>query len=1007
MVYGAKIQGEVRVGGATYNAGLQAGSIRADGSPDDPDAPWNRIFRAHRFDAIWWSGQSAAMKAQILTDLMEWPVQFGAPFLDINGNGVYEPDSSVWQQGGTCDIPRIPGDEALWYVSNDLDSRRVSDLYGSSPMGMEIQTMVWASSGHPLLDNVVFRECTLINKGVDDFEDMVIGAWEDPDMGEPFDDFCGVDTALGLAYTYNGIRDDEVYGIPPATGTVWLQTPVAPQPGSIAQFGLGTRSGYANLPLSAFTFYIGGSSIYMDPALKQPIGATQMMNNLNGNMFNGSSFLDPLTSLPTPTLLAGDPVLGKGWIGGIVNSPDDTRFLSSCGPFTLATRDTQKVIFARVAVDGGNNLLSVRSLRNATRQLQDIYRNLPMGAPAPVFSSELRYRAVPGFDLHASGGPFPAGTTEVNLLLRNADGSVHGFIPIFDDGLNGDAVAGDGMYGGVWTGPPTPEGTDVFLVNTVNGEQMEWFVDSEAATAGEARVRIAGIESDSRNFDGIANPGENIRTSIRFENNSDKVLGPWHLFLRDSVSLNAEWTVLRHPLPTIAHGSSETVYDPADKNTYLSINIPEDFPVGTSFRLPVALMSENHSLWNDTLEIQVEDYDSPATDGLLDHVQGNAIGSLGYSLMDPTALTDHDYRVSVEGEDFGVKTLHIEDVTLGTTIARGVSMPERWAHDGTTIDGWRLTMGTTFDQLVYSQAGEKLESFKDRVRGEFSEPTRAWFTILNYGGLEYLIAGEEVFNSRLGAYDLMPVRLIFDSNNGQMAMRYVRGSIPNYSYQGYFEVPVRAYDISDTANPRQITLGFLEQVNRTDCDSSWMPTADMNDREILYVFADDYTEQLDPKFEQPISTGAKDLDFLYCVWGLRDAGMPMFVDGDSYTVTPRVPVSNRDVYIFPKPKLLGVRSDRSQPTSLTLHANYPNPFGAGSASGSRSTTISFDTPRAGHTRVAVYDMLGRHIATLVDQPLTAGTHTLSFDAAGLRTGTYLLSLETGGARRSRMMMVVR
>ncbi|MFA6233421.1 MAG: choice-of-anchor X domain-containing protein, partial [Bacteroidota bacterium] len=952
LVYGAKLQGEVRVGGATYRTGLQAGSILADGMCDDPNAPWNRIFRARRFDAAWWNGQSAALKSQVLTDLMEWPVQFGAPYVDSNSNGVYDPDSSIWMQGGVCDVPRIPGDEALWFVSNDLDSRRVSNLYGSIPIGMEIQTMVWASTGHPLLDNVIFREHTLIHKGIDDLEEMSLGEWEDSDMGDPLDDHCGVDTALGLSYTYNGISRDLEYGIPPATGTVWLQTPVVPRSGVTARFGLGVRKDYANLPLSAFVFYINTSSTYVDPEMGTMSGGLEMMNNFSGRMYDGGDFVDPVTGWPTRISLTGDPVLGTGWVDGIVHAPGDRRFLSSCGAFTLAMGDTQKVVFARIAVNGGNQLLSVRTLRNAARQLHDIFRNIPMGAPAPVFSSELRYRGAPGFDLRVSGGPFPPGTTDVRAELRTADGAPVMTFPLFDDGSNGDETAADGVYGGLLTGPLTAEGTDLFIVSTDAGGEKDWFVESELPSAGEARVRIAEVVSDSRNFDGKPNPGENIRMRVRFENHSDKVLGPWHLFLRDSVSLLAERTVLRHPHPTIANGSSETVYNPTNTNSFLSITIPEDYPVGTMFRIPVALMSENYCLWNDTLEIMVENYDTPPTDGLLAHVQGKASGSLGYSLIDPTTLTDHDYRVSVEGEDFGTKTLHIEDVTLGTTLARGIAMPERWAHDIPTLDGWRLTLGTAFDEFVYTQDGNKLESFTQRVKGTFSEPSRAWFTILKSGDLEYLMAGEDLFQSRLLTYDLIPVRLIFDVSNGQKAMRYVRGANPNYGYEGFHDISVRAYDISDTLNPRQLTLGFIETINRAGNDSTWMPTADPLDREILLVFADDYSTQVDPKYQTPIHTASKDLDFLYCVWGLRDTSIPMFVDGDAYTITPRIPVSNRDVYIFPKPRLLDVQSTPTHPEAIALHANYPNPFGAGSSS---FTTISFDTPREGHTRLAVYD----------------------------------------------------
>ena len=68
---------------------------------------------------------------------------------------------------------------------------------------------------------------------------------------------------------------------------------------------------------------------------------------------------------------------------------------------------------------------------------------------------------------------------------------------------------------------------------------------------------------------------------------------------------------------------------------------------------------------------------------------------------------------------------------------------------------------------------------------------------------------------------------------------------------------------------------------------------------------------------------------------------------------------------------------------------YPNPFAA-------STTIRFSLDAPSDVRLAVYDVLGREVAVLVDGAVEAGTHTAEFDAAGLPSGLYLYRLSTGG-----------
>ncbi|HLT46735.1 MAG TPA: T9SS type A sorting domain-containing protein, partial [Rubricoccaceae bacterium] len=66
----------------------------------------------------------------------------------------------------------------------------------------------------------------------------------------------------------------------------------------------------------------------------------------------------------------------------------------------------------------------------------------------------------------------------------------------------------------------------------------------------------------------------------------------------------------------------------------------------------------------------------------------------------------------------------------------------------------------------------------------------------------------------------------------------------------------------------------------------------------------------------------------------------------------------------------------------------PNPF-------ARQTTISYDVAAASDVRLAVYDVLGREVAVLVDARQDAGAHRATFDARGLSAGTYVYRLVVG------------
>jgi hypothetical protein len=87
------------------------------------------------------------------------------------------------------------------------------------------------------------------------------------------------------------------------------------------------------------------------------------------------------------------------------------------------------------------------------------------------------------------------------------------------------------------------------------------------------------------------------------------------------------------------------------------------------------------------------------------------------------------------------------------------------------------------------------------------------------------------------------------------------------------------------------------------------------------------------------------------------------------------------------------------PSDYSLSA-YPNPFNP-------STTISFALPEADVARIAVYDVAGRWIQTLMNEKRGAGNHTVMFDARDLPSGVYFARMESGQFTMTKKMLLIR
>lgn len=86
--------------------------------------------------------------------------------------------------------------------------------------------------------------------------------------------------------------------------------------------------------------------------------------------------------------------------------------------------------------------------------------------------------------------------------------------------------------------------------------------------------------------------------------------------------------------------------------------------------------------------------------------------------------------------------------------------------------------------------------------------------------------------------------------------------------------------------------------------------------------------------------------------------------------------------------------------SFYLYENYPNPFNS-------STTILYELTENNDVHLAMYDILGRQVAVLVNESRPAGTHHVAFDASSLSSGVYMYRLQAGGLIQTRKMVLIR
>ncbi len=92
--------------------------------------------------------------------------------------------------------------------------------------------------------------------------------------------------------------------------------------------------------------------------------------------------------------------------------------------------------------------------------------------------------------------------------------------------------------------------------------------------------------------------------------------------------------------------------------------------------------------------------------------------------------------------------------------------------------------------------------------------------------------------------------------------------------------------------------------------------------------------------------------------------------------------------------------DSSIPKRFSLYQNYPNPFNPG-------TTIKYSIPDQGLVTLNIYDILGSHVASLVNNEQLQGNHEVDFDGSKLSSGIYFYTLKVNNFIQSKKMLLIK
>lgn len=404
-VGGYDTQGQLKVAANTYrqngNDYWQGPIAASGGSTPALQAQWDKIWRVTRADMDSFFAVSNHTLANTPQAILRWPgrgntaavgatgvsLNLGsltgdfAPFIDVNGDGVYNALSG--------DYPRFQGDQMLWQMYNDAGGAKTST--NTVALSIQIGMLAWAYNRGTVADNIQYYEYTIANRG-GQIDSTVVSVFTDFDLGFATDDYMGFDSARRMGYNYNSAAVDGSG----QTGAYGNQVPVAGV-ALMRAVGDAPLAGYRE-PAGAFTYFTNiGMGFPVE--ITDPTTGTEFYRYMTGSTKLGNPFTRDFTGqqgIPTKGYGAGPstryvfdgaPGTSGAWSECFSGNPaGDRRFLLSSSAFVLPAGEGRTVAMALVVSPnaGGCPNVSLTGLQQTVDTAIKLYNNPPPFVPNGV-----------------------------------------------------------------------------------------------------------------------------------------------------------------------------------------------------------------------------------------------------------------------------------------------------------------------------------------------------------------------------------------------------------------------------------------------------------------------------------------------------------------------------------------------------------------------------------------------------------------------------------------------
>ena len=453
---GGLVDGDLRMAATSYGPWeFWPGPRTEGGVSPDTCAEYDRLWEI-KTDDLQRDGLIARQR------LEEWPAHVGAPFIDVDGDGVYDPSSG--------DRPELLGDQQFWWVMNDMGGPHpVTD---TEPMQVEVRATAFAFGGEGAVANSTFYRYLIRNTSDRPIVNGYAALYLDPDLGAAFDDYVGSDTTLGMGFTYNADNDDDgQYGTaPPAFGAMVLKRPRSTtlDDSFVCRYPDNKDTGFTSM-----INYTGGGGAVGDPNTGTGYYASMRGLWQDGRPVtfggNGRDF----SSVPTRFVFPGNPATSSYWSEvnsdgrGNSISPADRRYLNGLGPFCIASGEEVELVIAIVWSRGSSNLDSVRQLKEDAAYIHSIREEIL--TPRSIPDQNVPEPEVP---LALGVYPNPAGADGVTVRLSIPEALDVG-VEVYDLlGRRVHVAAGTGRLGGgehQWMLPTGGWAPGVYIVRIQTG----------------------------------------------------------------------------------------------------------------------------------------------------------------------------------------------------------------------------------------------------------------------------------------------------------------------------------------------------------------------------------------------------------------------------------------------------------------------------------------------------------------------------------------------------------